>query len=203
MLTNSQLSNLQLYLKLTAKQCHRCKVTCEKEERQERNKVKKAIERGNIDCARIYAQNSIRKRSEAVNYLRLSSRIDAVASRVDSAVKMQTVTRSMVMITKGMESVLKNMHYEKINSVMTQFEQQFQDLDVTGEFIDSAIAQTTSTITPEDEVTNLMSEIADEHGLEIAHTLAHNAPLAPIPKKQLEEISEKTLEERLAALRIK
>ena len=40
-----------------------------------------AIEQKNYDGARIYAENAIRKKNEALNYLRLSSRIDAVQSR--------------------------------------------------------------------------------------------------------------------------
>jgi len=41
--------------------------------------------------ARIYAENAIRCKSAALNYLRLSSRIDAVAQRVNSAIKMKCV----------------------------------------------------------------------------------------------------------------
>lgn len=48
-----------------------------------------AIEKGNIDGAKIYAQNSIRKKTETLNYLRLASRLDAVVSRLDTQAKMQ------------------------------------------------------------------------------------------------------------------
>ena len=49
------------------------------------------MSQGNTDGARIYATNSIRKKNEALNLLRLSSRIDAVASRVETAVSMRQV----------------------------------------------------------------------------------------------------------------
>lgn len=52
----------------------------------------KAIEKGNVEGARIYAQNAIREKNQALNYLRLASRIDAVASRVESAVRMKQVS---------------------------------------------------------------------------------------------------------------
>jgi len=68
-------------LKFTAKQLSRSAVKCEKEEKSERLKVKKAIEKGNFDGAKIYAQNAIRKKSEQLNYMKLSSRLDAVVSR--------------------------------------------------------------------------------------------------------------------------
>ena len=43
--------------------------------------VRQALEKGNQDVARIYAENAIRKKSESLNYLRMSGKVDAVASR--------------------------------------------------------------------------------------------------------------------------
>jgi division protein CdvB (Snf7/Vps24/ESCRT-III family) len=54
--------------------------------------ISKAIEKGNMDGAKIYAENAIRRKNEALNYLRLASRIDAVASRVETAIRMKTVS---------------------------------------------------------------------------------------------------------------
>eukprot|EP00695_Tsukubamonas_globosa_P001778 TRINITY_DN2858_c0_g1_i1.p1 TRINITY_DN2858_c0_g1~~TRINITY_DN2858_c0_g1_i1.p1 ORF type:complete len:70 (+),score=9.84 TRINITY_DN2858_c0_g1_i1:46-255(+) len=67
-----------------------------------------------MDGARIYAQNAIRKKNESLNYLRLSSRIDAVSSRVDTAVKMNMVTRSLGGVVKGMDKVLESMNVDQI-----------------------------------------------------------------------------------------
>lgn len=50
-----------------------------------------AIQDGNMEGARIYAATAIRKKNESLNLLRLSSRIDAVASRVQTAVTMRKV----------------------------------------------------------------------------------------------------------------
>ncbi|KAI9120656.1 hypothetical protein K1719_007689 [Acacia pycnantha] len=59
-------------LKFTSKslQCQARK--CEKEEKSEKLNVKKAIEKNNMDGARIYAENAIRKRTEQMNYLQLA-----------------------------------------------------------------------------------------------------------------------------------
>lgn len=108
-------------LKFTSKQLVRASRKCETEEKAEKIKIKKAIEKGASMCqplaegwatsladllhhptpvhalgradnhegAKIYAQNAIRKRAEALNYLRLASRLDAVVSRLDTQAKMQ------------------------------------------------------------------------------------------------------------------
>jgi charged multivesicular body protein 1 len=52
---------------------------CEKEEKLEIAKTKKAIQKGNQEVARIHAENAIRQKSQALNYLRMSARVDAVA----------------------------------------------------------------------------------------------------------------------------
>ncbi|KAG5607702.1 hypothetical protein H5410_029194 [Solanum commersonii] len=55
-------------LKFTSKSLQRQARKCEKDEKSEKLKVKKAIEKGNMDGSRIYAENAIRKRSEQINY---------------------------------------------------------------------------------------------------------------------------------------
>ena len=46
--------------------------------------------------------------------LRLGSRIDAVASRVQTAVTMRQVTGSMMNVVKGMDQAMKAMDLEKV-----------------------------------------------------------------------------------------
>ena len=93
-------------LKFAAKQLNRDSKKCEKEEKAERAKLKKAMEKGNMEVARIHAENgkifgikklfrvyilinlsfflAIRQKNQALNFLKMSAKIDAVASRVQS-----------------------------------------------------------------------------------------------------------------------
>jgi charged multivesicular body protein 1 len=73
-----------------------------------------AIQQGHADIAKIYAQNAIRKQNEKVNLLRLGSRLDAVSSRVQTAVTMRAVTGSMTNVVKGMDTAMKSMDLEKV-----------------------------------------------------------------------------------------
>jgi charged multivesicular body protein 1 len=76
--------------------------------------IEQAIQQGHNDIAKIYAQNAIRKQNERLNLLRLGSRIDAVASRVQTAVTMRQVTGSMMNVVKGMDQAMKAMDLEKV-----------------------------------------------------------------------------------------
>lgn len=74
------------------------------------------MQQGHSDIAKIYAQNAIRKQNEKLNLLRLASRIDAVSSRVQTAVTMRSVTGSMANVVKGMDSAMKAMDLEKVGT---------------------------------------------------------------------------------------
>lgn len=80
-----------------------------------------ALQQGNNEGARIYASNAIRKKTEALNFLRLSSRIDAVASRVETAVTMRQVTGNMMSVVKGMDKAMDTMNLERVCRAIPPF----------------------------------------------------------------------------------
>ncbi|RZC22666.1 charged multivesicular body protein 1b, partial [Asbolus verrucosus] len=137
---------------------------CEKEERQEKAKTKQAIQKGNMEVARIHAENAIRQKNQALNYLKMSARVDAVASKIQSAVMTRKVTNNMAGVVKAMDAAMKSMNLEKISNVMDKFEQQFEDLGVQTDVLENTMSQTTTTLIPQNEVDSLLHEVADEAG---------------------------------------
>lgn len=79
-------------LKFAVKELERNSKKCEKEEKLEKEKAKKAIQKGNMEVARIHAENAIRQKNQAINYLRMSARVDAVSSRVQTALTTRKVS---------------------------------------------------------------------------------------------------------------
>ena len=116
--------------KLTSKQMTRSSKKCEKNMAEQKEKLKQAIAKGNMEGARIYAQNVIREKNQALNFLRMGSRIDAVASRLETAIRMQEINKAMSSTVKGMANAMQSMNVEKIASTMSEFEKQFEDMDV-------------------------------------------------------------------------
>ncbi|CCJ30553.1 unnamed protein product [Pneumocystis jirovecii] len=148
------------HLKFAAKSLKRQSQKASRDELTEKANVKKAIQAGNYDIAKIYASTAIRKRSEALNLLRLSSRIDAVSSILHTAMTMRNVSGNLA----------------NIASVMDKFESQFEDLDVQSSYMENAIGVSTAISTPQDEVDSLMQKIADEAGLELSEDLMNATP---------------------------
>lgn len=187
-------------LKFTSKQLVRQSKKCEKNEKAQKLKLKQAIEKGNLDGSRIYAQNAIREKNQALNYLRLASRIDAVASRVETALRMKSVTNSMANIVKGMDKTLQTMDMDKITAIMDKFESQFEDLDVQSSYIENSMSQSTALTTPTEEVDALISQVAEEHGLNLATQMKSTAPERPEMKVST-DVDQDDLTERLNRLR--
>ncbi len=184
-------------MKFTAKQLKNASNKSAKEHKKETNLVKKAILSGNNDIARLHAEISIRKQQESLNLLRLSARIDAVASRVQTAVTMRAVTKNMGSVVKGMDRAMQSMNLEQITQVMDRFESQFEDLDVQAGYMEGAMGSTTATSMPQEEVDALMMKVADEAGLELKQDM-QAAPVTGVSAKEQEEAS---LEQRLKAVR--
>lgn len=146
----------------------------------------------------------IHKIKKSLNCLRLASRIDAVSSRLETAVRMNTVTKSMKGVVKGMDKGLASMDVDKISSTMDKFEQQFEDLDVKAAYMDTAMNATTANATPVDQVDQLVMMVADENNLQLGEAFSDMAPVGKLkePEKVEEELPvQDDLEARLANLR--
>ncbi|XP_059613462.1 charged multivesicular body protein 1b [Phlebotomus argentipes] len=188
-------------LKFAVKDLERNAKKCEKEEKLEKAKTKKAIQKGNMEVARIHAENAIRQKNQSLNYLRMSARVDAVASRVQSALTTRKVTNSMAGVVKAMDAAMKGMNLEKISSLMDKFEQQFEDLDVQSSYMENTMSQTTTTSVPQGDVDSLMQQVADEAGLELNMELPTGPQASTIGTSTQVSQEQDELTQRLARLR--
>ncbi|KAF8969493.1 Snf7-domain-containing protein [Flammula alnicola] len=166
----SNLEKTLFQLKFTAKSLSRQAKKAQKDENTEKSRLKKALQQGNNDGARIYASNAIRKKSESLNLLRLSSRIDAVASRVETAVTMRQVTGNMTSVVRGMDKAMESMNLERISMVMDKFETQFTDMDVQTSYMEDAMSSTTAISTPQDQIDQLLRQTAEEANIDCSTT---------------------------------
>mmetsp|Transcript_25543 Transcript_25543/g.25782 ORF Transcript_25543/g.25782 Transcript_25543/m.25782 type:complete len:203 (-) Transcript_25543:75-683(-) len=187
--------------RLTRKQMEKSSLKCEKNQKIQMDKLKEAMKKGNMEGAKIYAENAIREKNQALNFLRLASRVDAVASRLETAIRMQNVSKAMGQTVKGMANAMKSMEPERIANTMSQFEKQFEDMDVRSGYMESTMESTTTMVTPPDQVESLMRMAADEAGLQVDSLMDDAGSTgAALPMKQVSS-PDADLEARLAALK--
>ncbi|KAL8590031.1 Charged multivesicular body protein 1A [Nucella lapillus] len=191
-------------LKFTTRQLERLASKSEKEQKQQQAKVKKALQQKNVEGAKIYAENAIRKKNEGLNYLRFAARIDAVAAKVQTAVTMKHVVKDIQSVCKSLDKAMSSMDLQKVEQVMSKFEKQFEDLDVRTSTMDQAMGAAMTLSTPTDQVEALITQVAEESGLEVIDQLKDlHAPSASVAStsKNADQAREDDLSRRLQALR--
>jgi charged multivesicular body protein 1 len=170
-------------LRLSAKQFTKEAERSRKEERLEQEKAKRALEKGLIDIARVHGENSIRKKTEGLNYLKLSAKMDAVYSRMRTAARTEQMTKQFGPMVNQMNRCLKSMNLDAISTTMEQFERTFENLDVASGYIDQSLQTATSTSAPRSQVDELLGQIAAEHNITV------EAQMGEIPLSTPQQIS--------------
>lgn len=198
----AKMQKITFDLKIKGKELTRASKKEEKKAKENKKKCKKAMEKGNVEGARIYAQNAIRCKNNSLNFLKLSSRMDIIADRVQGAVDMNKLSRSMGQVTGAMESVMSSMGIEDLTKNMDKFEDQFETLDLQAEYMDQAIGNVGVNQMPEGDVEELMSQIADENNIDLEGQLCEADPLRKqVAKAKDENVDEEDdLAKRLANL---
>jgi len=156
------LMDLRLAAKQLASQSRRCVI----ESKKEKDRVKTAVKNKNLEAARIHAENAIRKHHESVSLLRLSTRVETAASKFKTAITMNKVTSSMASIVQEMDRAVSGTNLEQVADVMQRFEGAFEDLDIQEQVMSAAIDGSVASVTPADEVEGLITQVAEEVGIE-------------------------------------
>lgn len=193
-------------MKMTSKQVGRLAKKSINMQNMEEKKARDALSKGNIDGARIFAENAIRNKSQSFSYLKLQSQLEAMASKVQSQAMRAEVMKDMSAVTDSLGTALGNMDVVQLAQTMDTFIEQSDLMDVQTKFMDSAIGESTSSATPQNEVNRLLSLINDENELNQQHLIdGHSVPNATAAHAAVQQASgqlggDTLTEARLAAL---
>lgn len=83
---------------MQTKMLERQSLSHDKQEKVERDKVKKALMKGNMEAAKIHAENAIRHHSESLNCKRMAARVDGVQARVANSAAQRQVNFIFILI---------------------------------------------------------------------------------------------------------
>eukprot|EP01006_Ploeotia_vitrea_P049455 TRINITY_DN67341_c0_g1_i2.p1 TRINITY_DN67341_c0_g1~~TRINITY_DN67341_c0_g1_i2.p1 ORF type:complete len:216 (+),score=26.17 TRINITY_DN67341_c0_g1_i2:49-696(+) len=198
--TSDPITNTRFHLKFCSKQLQRRSKRSEKAMKTEKLKCKKSLLKGNEEGARIYAENVVRLKAAALDDLRLSSRIDAVASRWNSLVTLkQKVTLSCNALST-IDKALLTADNNKIGKVLSTLEHQLCNVSTVHRCCCSCFDNShdyenmlPAPCTPLDLVGDLLAELRSELNMDPQLPLVVAGPAAVSPACDLES--------RLAKLR--
>lgn len=117
----------------------------------------------------LYFPNSeqIHKQNAANQMLKLSSRIDGVVNRMESMLKQRQVTKMLATVSKDLDPMINDKSLTSMSLAMDKFESQFENLDIESKVMESAIDNGTASAFNQNQVDDLLQEIAAENALDV------------------------------------
>ena len=158
--------------KMMAKQFAKESKKAENEYKKNLTKTKNLMEKGKYDRARVTAADAIRKKNEINRYQVLSSKIDTIAQRLQSAMQTNQLTEKMSQLTNLMAG-----SGDKLNDIvqladtMENFEKMFDDLDVNNAMMNEVMNNVNAGTIDDNEVNLLVNQVAEANGMKIMDSL--------------------------------
>ena len=150
-------------------------------------KVKDLIAKGDYEHAKITAADAIRKKNEIKRYQVLSSKVDTISQRLQSAYQTQQLTENMKNLTEKMVSAGNIGDMVQINETMANFEKMFDDLDVNSNMMNEVFDNVNVGTTNDQEVNELINQVAEANGMKVMDELDVNAGQQPIQQPGIQD----------------
>ena len=171
-LSNDEMFDKIFEFKMMAKQFAKESKKAENEYKKNLTKTKNLMEKGKYDQARVVAADAIRKKNEINRYQVLSSKIDTIAQRLQSAMQTNQLTEKMSQLTNLMAG-----SGDKLNDIvqladtMENFEKMFDDLDVNNAMMNEVMNNVNAGTIDDNEVNLLVNQVAEANGMKIMDSL--------------------------------
>ena len=175
-LTDDEMFDKIFEFKMMAKQFAKESKKAENEHKKFLAKTKSLIEKGNYEQARVAAADAIRKKNEINRYQVLSSKIDGVAQRLQSAMQTRQLTEQMTQLTNLMSGQANKISdIVEITDTLDKFEKMFDDLDVHSNMMNEVMDNVNAGTIDDNEVNLLVNQVAEANGMKVMDSLDINA----------------------------
>ena len=154
--------------KMMAKQMQKESKKSEAQSKALIGKVKKCIEKGDYEQAKLAAADAIRQKNMVKRYRVLSSKVDTVAQRLKTAYQNQKLSEQMQNLTQQLLGAGNMMDIVKMTETMSNFEKLFDDLDINSNMMDQVFDNVNAGTVNENEVNQLIGQIAQQNGMKLS-----------------------------------
>lgn len=89
---------------------------------------------------------------------------------------MSMINKSFAGIVTSLDRALSSNNLESVSQTMDTFERQFENLDVQSECVEAAMTSSMALSTPPDQVDALLTQVAEEHNLQLTLDMPATAP---------------------------
>ena len=154
--------------KMMAKQMQKESKKSEAQSKALIGKVKKCIEKGDYEQAKLAAADAIRQKNMVRRYRVLSSKVQTVAQRLQTAYQNQKLSEQMQNLTQQLLGAGNMMDIVKMTETMSNFEKLFDNLDINSNMMDQVFDNVNAGTVNENEVNQLIGQIAQQNGMKLS-----------------------------------
>ena len=112
------LMDVSIDLKLNAKMMEKQAQKLDAQERSERKKILDAMNKGQMENAKIYAETVIRQRKEAINVRRFGVKMGALAAKIEGAARTQEMSKTMANTVPALQKAMKQMDSAGVSTTL-------------------------------------------------------------------------------------
>jgi len=158
-------------------------------ERQAERKIKQAIQRGDMEAARMYANDVVRARKWSRGYQSLISKIDGLMFKLERSDAVQSLAGEMRGVAKSLREASAALNIAGLDDVIQDMEQAMEEVDISSEVMEESVEGMFATDVDETEVDNILAE----YGAEVGISASSGLP-TPVSSSKVSDL-EKEIEE--------
>jgi charged multivesicular body protein 2A len=148
----------------------------ERQEKQLIQNIKKSAKEGQMGPVKIMAKDLVRTKKYISKFNMMSSQLQAVGLKLQSAKSMDAMSGAMRGVTVAMISMNKQMNIPQMQRIMQQFAMENERMDMTEEMMSDTIDDVMTEEGDEEEEDEVISKVLDEIGVSFGESIP-DAPL--------------------------
>ncbi|OLS27395.1 MAG: hypothetical protein HeimC2_12350 [Candidatus Heimdallarchaeota archaeon LC_2] len=170
-------------LKMVNRRLNKSMKKLENTERQTERKIRQAIQKGDMQAARMYAQDTVRSRKWARGYQSLISKIDGLLFKLERADAVQSIAGEMKGVAKTLINANQSLNLPEIDHLVGDMQRALDGIEETSEIMEDSMDNLFEGDTDELEIDSLLTE----YGVEVGLTASAGLPLPSTKTSDLEK----------------
>jgi len=166
----------------------RSKRKLENQHRQTEKKVRQAIQKGDMDSARMYAKDVVRSKKWALGYQSLVSKIDGLIFKLERADAIQSIAGEMKGVAGALREANMQLNLPEIDAVVNDMNSALEGIEDKSEIMEDSVDQIFDMDTNEAEVDSLLQEYGADVGISVSSELPTPSSTTSELEKEIKEL---------------
>ncbi|MDH5403641.1 MAG: SNF7 family protein [Candidatus Heimdallarchaeota archaeon] len=177
-----------LNLKVVSRRLERSKRKLENQEKKTERNIRTAIQKGDMEAARLYAKDTVRSRKWARGYQSMISKIDGLVFKLERTEAVQDISKEMKNVAKVLIDAQQSLNLPELDTVIGNMQDAMENIEDASDIMEDSVDQLFESDTNETEVDSLLQEYGAEIGISVQSDLPTPSTKTSELEKQIESL---------------